>query len=71
MKLAVGGVVIGLLVAVSLGGVLTALLYEVSPTDPTTLVLGSAIFLAVAALASLIPAQRAAHTPPADALRGV
>jgi putative ABC transport system permease protein len=48
---------------------MAAQLYGVSPVDPVTLVAAAAIFLAVAALASLLPAARAAGTPPADALR--
>ena len=69
MKLAVTGVVIGLLVAVALGRLLTSLLYGVTSFDPLTLVGGAVIFLGVAALAGLIPAQRAARTPPAVALQ--
>jgi len=69
MVLAVVGVVVGLAGAVALGGVMSSLLYGVSPADPLTLVGVSAVFLTVAAGASLIPAMRAARTPPAVALR--
>ena len=69
MKLAATGVVIGLLAAVALGRLLTSLLYGVTSFDPLTLVGGSVIFLAVAALASIIPAKRAAGTEPAAALQ--
>ena len=69
MRLAGAGVVIGLLAAVAMGRLLTSLLYGVSPLDPLTLVGGSMIFLAVAVLAGIIPARRAARTPPAVALR--
>jgi ABC-type antimicrobial peptide transport system permease subunit len=69
MKLAGLGVVIGLLAAAAMGRLLTTLLYGVSPLDPLTLVGGSVIFLAVAALAGIIPARRAARTPPAVALQ--
>jgi predicted permease len=69
MKLAVIGVVIGLLAAVALGRLLTSLLYGVTSFDPLTLVGGSVIFLTVAALASIIPAHRAASTPPAASLQ--
>ncbi len=69
MLLAGLGVAAGLAGAVAIGGVMTSLLFGVSPLDPLTLVGVSAIFLAVAAAASLIPAQRAARTPPAVALR--
>jgi ABC-type antimicrobial peptide transport system permease subunit len=69
MRLAGIGVLIGLIAAVVLGRVMLGLLYGVSPADPVTLVAASAIFLAVAGLASLLPAIRAAGTDPVDALR--
>ena len=69
MRLAGAGVVIGLLAAVAMGRLLTSLLYGVSLLDPLTLVGGSVIFLAVAVLAGIIPARRAARTPPAVALQ--
>ena len=68
--LAASGVLIGLIAAVALGRVIVAQLYGVSPVDPVTLVAAAAIFMTVAALASLLPAVRAAGTAPVDALRG-
>ena len=70
LRIAVAGVIIGLAGAVAMGRLFTSLLYGVRPLDPMTLALGSALFLVVAALAALIPAQRAARTPPAVALQG-
>lgn len=69
MRLAGIGVLIGLIAAFALGRVILALLYGVSAADPATLVAAAVIFLAVAILASLMPAARAAGTAPADALR--
>ncbi len=69
MRLAGIGVLIGLVAAVALGRLMLAQLYGVSPVDPVTLIAGSAIFLAVAVLATLLPATRAAGTAPVDALR--
>lgn len=69
MLLAATGVVIGVLGAAALGRVLDTLLFDVQADDPFTLVGGSVVFLAVALAASLLPAQRAARTPPAVALR--
>ncbi len=69
MRLTGVGALIGLVAALVLGRIMVALLYGVSPVDPTTLVATSAIFLAVAVLASLLPAARAASTAPVDALR--
>jgi ABC-type lipoprotein release transport system permease subunit len=50
--------------------VLTALLYEVSPTDPPTLVAVAAALLGAAIAASWLPARRATAVNPAEALRG-
>jgi ABC-type antimicrobial peptide transport system permease subunit len=69
MRIALAGVALGLLGAFTMGRLLTSLLYGVSPVDPLTLVLGSATFLGVAALAAYVPAHRAARTPPAVALQ--
>jgi ABC-type antimicrobial peptide transport system permease subunit len=69
MRLAGLGALMGLLAALVLRRVMVSLLYGVSPVDPVTLVAASAIFLAVAVLASLLPAGRAAGTSPVDALR--
>ena len=69
MRLALAGVVVGLVAAVAMGRLLTSLLFGVDPVDPLTLVGGSVIFLVVAALAGVIPARRAARTPPAVALQ--
>jgi ABC-type antimicrobial peptide transport system permease subunit len=48
---------------------LRALLYGVAASDPLTLGSSALILLSVAMLASLIPAHRAAHVDPAEALR--
>jgi predicted permease len=69
MRLAGSGLLLGLIAAVTLGRVMQAQLYGVNPVDPVTLLAASLIFLAVAILASLLPAARAARTPPMDALR--
>jgi putative ABC transport system permease protein len=67
--LAAIGMVIGLVGAVALGKVMTSLLYGVSEFDPITFVGGCVVFLAVAVLACLLPAQRAANIGPSEALR--
>ena len=63
------GVLVGLAVAVALGGVLATQLYGVSAVDPITIAAAAGIFVAVALLASLLPASCAAGTAPLDALR--
>jgi putative ABC transport system permease protein len=67
--LAAIGVVIGLAAALGVTRFLRGLLYDVSPTDPLTLGGTCVVLLAVALLASWIPAQRAAGMDAAEALR--
>ncbi|MFL5580642.1 MAG: ADOP family duplicated permease [Gemmatimonadaceae bacterium] len=70
LKHAGAGVVIGLAAAVVGSRVLAALLYEVSPTDPATVVAVGAVLLGAALLASWLPARRATRVSPAEVLRG-
>jgi ABC-type antimicrobial peptide transport system permease subunit len=69
MVLAVIGVVLGLVGAAFMSRMLSTLLFGISQFDPYTFVAGPIVFLAIAALACIIPAQRAAGIDPADALR--
>jgi len=66
---AVGGG-IGLAVALAVTRVLGSLLYEVAPRDPLTLGGIVALLAIVVALASWIPARRAAAVPAVEALKG-
>jgi ABC-type antimicrobial peptide transport system permease subunit len=69
MTVAVCGILAGLAAAMALTRFLGALLYEVSPTDPSILA-GAAVLLAsIAAAASWLPARRAAAVDPAITLR--
>jgi putative ABC transport system permease protein len=63
------GIAVGLLGAIALTRFLAALLFEVSPTDKTVLVASAALLLAIAAIASYLPARRAAAIDPAVTLR--
>jgi putative ABC transport system permease protein len=63
------GVAIGLAGAFALGRFLEGLLYGVSPTDPLVYVVISSLLLGIAALASFLPARRAAQVDPMIALR--
>jgi len=56
-------------VAVALGRLLSSVLYGVSPFDPMTLGGVMALFTAVVALASFVPAVRASRTDPITVLR--
>ena len=66
---AIIGLAIGLVGAVLLSGYLRTQLYQVSPTDPRAYVVVSVVLLSVAALASYLPARRAARINPIEALR--
>jgi predicted permease len=63
------GIGVGLAGAIVLTRFLSALLFEVSATDPMVFVLSAAFLLFVAAAASWAPARRAATVDPAVALR--
>jgi predicted permease len=67
--LAAIGVAIGLAAAVAGGRVMRAMLFEVRPIDPATYVVVAVTLLAVAALASYLPARRIAAIDPVNALR--
>jgi putative ABC transport system permease protein len=64
------GVGLGLMGAVTGGRILSSLLFEVRPADPTTLVVVAAGIALVALVTSYLPARRAARVEPAEALRG-
>jgi putative ABC transport system permease protein len=69
-RLAVTGVAVGSIAAVAGARLIRGLLFEVSATDPFTFVAVAAGLLAVALLASYIPARRATRVDPMIALRG-
>jgi predicted permease len=63
------GVVLGLIGAVLLSSSMTTLLFNVRPTDPAVYAAVSLVLIAVALLASYLPARRAARIDPLIALR--
>jgi predicted permease len=69
VRMTLAGLVLGLAGAFAAGRALKALLYGVSPADPTTIVIVTVALLAAAALASYLPARRAAKVDPMVALR--
>jgi len=70
LRLALVGVFLGLTGAIALTRLLRSELFEVSATDPVTLVGAAAMLVAVAALATWLPAQRATRVSPMEVLRG-
>ena len=69
LKLAVAGVLVGVLSSLALGRILSGFLYGVSPTDPITILGVAALLIFVALLASYLPARRATRVDPMVALR--
>jgi len=69
LGLALAGIAIGTGFALAATRLLRGLLYDVSPTDPLTLGATCLGLLAMAGMASWVPARRAAAVDPAEALR--
>jgi hypothetical protein len=69
MALAVVGTSVGLLGALVANRLLATMLFDVSPTDASTLGMVAMALLGVAALASLIPARSSTRIQPVVALR--
>lgn len=69
LRFAVGGAVLGVLGAIGLTRFLSSILYEVKATDPITFALAVLALLAIALIASYLPARRATRIDPVRALR--
>jgi len=69
VALAGGGLAIGVVLAFALSRTMSSLLYETSGADPVTFVSVVATLGAVAVVASYLPARRASHITPVEALR--
>jgi len=67
--LALLGTAAGIVPAIAIGRLMTKLLFGVKPNDPVTLVAVTALLVAVALVAALIPARRATIVDPIMALR--
>ena len=69
LALAAGGVVLGLLAALGLARLVSSLLFGITGADPVTFGAVAMLLLAVALLATYIPARKASRVDPVDALR--
>lgn len=63
------GILAGVAVAAGTSRLLSGLLFEISPLDPATFIAVPVLVLAIAALAILRPARRAAAVDPLEAMR--
>jgi len=68
-RLAAAGIVLGLAGAVALGRSMQAVLVDTDPTDPVILATAATLLGAVALVAGWLPARRASHVDPVQALR--
>jgi ABC-type antimicrobial peptide transport system permease subunit len=63
------GLTIGLVSALLLSRLLASVLYEVTGTDPLTYITAAVVLLAIATVASIMPAWKAAAADPVESLR--
>ena len=62
------GIAIGLPAALAATRLTEGMLFELTPTDPLTIVLATLVMIAIAALSGYLPARRATHVDPMVAL---
>jgi predicted permease len=63
------GIAVGLVAALAVTRLMSSLLFGIAPTDPTAYAVALAVILAAAALASYLPARRAAAIDPVETLK--
>ncbi|HUB83335.1 MAG TPA: ABC transporter permease [Bryobacteraceae bacterium] len=63
------GLLMGCVLALALTRLMASLLFGIAPTDPTTFVGAALVLITTSALASYLPARRAAWVDPIEALR--
>jgi ABC-type antimicrobial peptide transport system permease subunit len=69
LRMALVGVVLGIVAALGLTRFISSLLYGAQPTDPLTFVGVSVVLVVVVVLACYSPARRASNVDPMKALR--
>jgi putative ABC transport system permease protein len=68
-RLVLAGLVVGIMAAVGLRGIVSTVVFGVTPGDPLTYLLATGAFSGVALAAVSIPARRASRVEPIIALR--
>jgi putative ABC transport system permease protein len=69
LRVVAAGVALGICLALAAGRLISALLFGVEAHDPAALLVVSVTLLAVSAMATLVPAWKAARVDPVRALR--
>jgi predicted permease len=69
LAVALAGLIVGCLLAVATARAIAGVLYGITPADPVSWLVAAATLMAVAAIANVIPAARAARVQPTQALR--
>jgi putative ABC transport system permease protein len=70
MVLVIIGIAVGLIAAVALSKLMSSLLYKTGARDLETFAVAPLVFLAIALIASYLPARRAVDVNPVETLRG-
>jgi ABC-type antimicrobial peptide transport system permease subunit len=63
------GAIVGVIGALVASRVMRTLLYEISPTDPASILIACGVLLLVVLIAAYVPARWATKVDPASALR--
>jgi ABC-type antimicrobial peptide transport system permease subunit len=69
LRLSAVGMAAGLVIALSMAGLIRSMLVSVTPTDPLTFVAITLLFVAVVIVSTMIPALRASRVDPVVAIR--
>jgi ABC-type antimicrobial peptide transport system permease subunit len=69
IRIIAGGALVGLVLSAAVSRSITSFLFGVTPLDPVTLVVVTAVLVLTGAVSTLAPALRAARVDPAAAFR--